>query len=66
MLPILGLFFKSVVIVGIFLKATAFGDMLLHENLTYCYFLFKGSFWSFWVKWWTEEIYMKRKGKRGK
>lgn len=27
MLPILGLFFKSVVIVGIFLKATAFGDM---------------------------------------
>lgn len=44
MLPILELFFpKSVVIVGIFLKATALGDMLLHENSTYCYFLFKGS-----------------------
>lgn len=41
---ILGLFFKSVVIVGIFLKATALGDMLLHENPTYCYFLFKGCF----------------------
>lgn len=37
-------FFTSVVIVGIFLKATALGDMLLHENPTYCYFLFKGSF----------------------
>lgn len=37
-------FIKSVVIVGIFLKAPALGDMLLHENPTCCYFLFKGSF----------------------
>lgn len=44
MLPILDLFFpKRIVIVGIFLKATALGDMLLHENSTYCYFLFKES-----------------------
>lgn len=37
-------FSKSVVIVGIFLKVTALGDMLLHENPASCYFLFKGSF----------------------
>lgn len=37
-------FIRSVVIVGIFLKATALGDMLLHKNPTRCYFLLKGSF----------------------
>lgn len=31
-------FSNNVVIVGIFLKATVLGDMLLHENPTYCYF----------------------------
>lgn len=37
-------FFKSVVIVGVFLKVTALGDMLLHEIPASCCFLFKGSF----------------------
>jgi len=57
-------FSKSVVIVGIFLKATALGDMRLHENPTHSYFLFKGIFWPFCVKKWTKEIYMKRKRER--